>query len=99
MVRGGCAESETRKGLIAHRGDDRSRFARRFLHQACQVRDALRDRETTDRADRLLAVGGIDPGADRMRHNQPGEQDEQRLAEQALRAGTGSFGLTTGVNV
>ena len=71
----------------------------RVLDQTRQVGDALRRREAADRAHRLLARAGIDPGADRMRDHEPEQQDQECLAKQALGQEAGHSRLTSGVKM
>ena len=75
------------------------RLARGVLHEAGEIGDALGGRKSTDGAHRLLAIRRVNPGADRMRHDQAGEQNEQGLSEQALRKKAGHCWLTAGVNM
>ena len=72
------------EALIAQGSDDAlSRLRRGVLDEAGQIGDALGGCKSTDGAHRLLAVRRVDPRADRMRHDQAGEQNEQGLSEQA----------------
>ena len=50
-------------------------------------------------ANRLLAIHGVDPRSHRMGQDQSAEQDEQRLAEEALGKKAAHSYLTAGVNV
>ena len=59
------------EALVAQRGDNAlSRFARGVLDQARQIGDALGGCKPADGAHGLLAVRGVDPRADGMRHDQ-----------------------------
>ena len=81
----GLGRERDAEALIAQRGDNaRPRLARRLLDEARQIGDALGGCKAADGAHRLLAIRRVDPGAGGMGHDQPREQDEQGLSEQAL---------------
>ena len=75
------------------------RLTRGVLHEAGEIGDALGGCKSADGPHRLLAVRRINPRADRMRHDEAGEQNEHCLAEQALREKAGHCWLTAGVNM
>jgi hypothetical protein len=86
--------------LIAQGSDKAlSRFGRCILDQAGEVGYALGGCKPADSAHGLLAVCGIDPRANGMRHHKSDEQNEQGLAEQAPRKKPAHSWLTTGVNM
>ena len=88
------------EALIAQGGDDAlARLTRGVLHEAGEIGDALGGCESSDGPHRLLAVRRVNPGADCMRHDQAGEQDEHGLSEQALREKARHCWLTAGVNM
>ena len=86
--------------LVAQCGDDPfAPFQRRILHEPRQIGNALRGGEAADRAHGLFAVGGVEPGADRVRDDQAREQDQQGLSEQAPGKKPVHCWVTTGVNM
>jgi hypothetical protein len=93
------------EGLVAQRADDAAApVGRGVAYQPRQIGDALGGGEAADGAHRLFAVGGVEPGADGVRDDQPDEQDQQGLAEQAPRPQalderTAHCAVTSGVNM
>ena len=99
LVRRLGRERDAEGGIAQRLHDARTPVGRRFFDQSGEVGDALRRSVPADRAHRLLARAGIDPGADQVRDDEPEQQDQERLAEQALGQKAGHSRLTSGVKI
>ena len=76
-----------------------ARCAGGVFDEAREIGDALSGSKAADGAHRLLPICGVNPGAEGMRNDESGKQDQQGLAEQALGQKSAHSWLTVGVNM
>ena len=69
-------ERDAKGGIVQGRHDARPPIGGRLFDQAREVGDTLRHGEAADRPHRLLTCAGVNPRADRVRDDEPEQQDQ-----------------------